>query len=292
MKSLDIFQRKILRGMLKLSQASPIPALHFLLGELPVEGMLHIRTLGIFHNIWNNPTSTIHSMLQYLLKMCDRNSTTWANHIQIICLKYGLPSPLSLIQTIAWPKEAWDTLVKTKIISWHEKSLRSQALNNSKMKYLNVQLHGLCGRSHPALQYILTTQDSKKLRVHLKLLTCDYIRYDSQACSLCNDSNDDIPDLTEHILVTCQATSSVRQRLFPELMNTVSRVQPTSSILLYNVSPSILTQFILDCTSINLPDSVRIPMHNPDITDIYRIARDWCFAAHSERVRLLKQSDR
>ena len=160
------------------------------------------------------------------------------------------------------------------------------------MKYLNVQLHGLCGRSHPALQYILTTQDSKKLRVHLKLLTCDYIRYDSQACSLCNDSNDDIPDITEHILVTCQATSSVRQRLFPELMNTVSRVQPTSSILLYNVSPSILTQFILDCTSINLPDSVRIPMHNPDITDIYRIARDWCFAAHSERVRLLKQSDR
>ena len=162
------------------------------------------------------------------------------------------------------------------------------------MKYLNVQLHGLSGRSHPVLHNILTTQDSKKLRLHLKFLTCDYIRYDSQACSLCNDAEDDISvcsDPTEHVLVRCRATSSVRQRLFPELMNTVSRVNPTSGILLYNVSPSILSQFILDCTSFNLPDSVRIPVHNHGLSDIYRISRDWCFAIHSERVRLLRQSD-
>ena len=115
MKSLEIFQLKILRGLLKLSKSSPIPALHFLLGELPVEAVLHIRTLGLFHNMWSNPTSTVFGMVEYLLKMCRDNSTTWANHLQILCLKYDLPPPLALLQTPAWPKSQWDTLVKTKV---------------------------------------------------------------------------------------------------------------------------------------------------------------------------------
>ena len=68
MKSLEIFQRKILRGLLKLSKSSPIPALHFLLGELPVEAVLHIRTLGLFHNMWSNPTSTVSGMVKYIMK--------------------------------------------------------------------------------------------------------------------------------------------------------------------------------------------------------------------------------
>merc|ERR1719206_1730991 len=75
-----------------------------------------------------------------------------------------------------------------------------------------------------------------------------------------------------------------------ELMNTVSKVQPTSGILAYNITPHLLTQFILDCTSPNLPDAIRIPMHNPDLPEIYRISRDWCFAMHSERLRLLRLS--
>ena len=294
MKSLQLFQRKVLRGILKLSQTSPIPAIHFLLGELPVEAMLHIRTLGIFHNIWMNPTSSVNPLLQYILKMCARNSTTWANHIQIICQKYDLPPPLSLMQVPAWSKQDWDTLVKTKITNWHERHLRGQASTNSKMIYLNVQLNGLSGRPHPALQHISTTQDSKKLRLHLKFLTCDYITNDrlsltqpsiSPICSLCTS-----PDSIEHALVSCISTSGVRSRLFPELMNTVSKVQPTSGILAYNITPHLLTQFILDCTSPNLPDAIRIPMHNPDLPEIYRISRDWCFAIHSERLRLLRLS--
>ena len=40
------------------------------------------------------------------------------------------------------------------------------------MKYLNVQLSGLTGAPHPALRNISTTQDVKKLRHHLKFLTC------------------------------------------------------------------------------------------------------------------------
>ena len=42
MKVISTFHNKVLRGFLKLSSSSPIPALHFLLGELPIEAVLQI----------------------------------------------------------------------------------------------------------------------------------------------------------------------------------------------------------------------------------------------------------
>ena len=108
MNSLRLFQNKVLRGFLKLSSSSPVPALHFLLGELPVEAMIHINTLTIFHNIWSNSQTTVCKLVEYILKMCKSNSTTWSNHLQLLCLKYSLPSPLTLLQTSPpWSKESW-----------------------------------------------------------------------------------------------------------------------------------------------------------------------------------------
>ena len=176
-----------------------------------------------------------------------------------------------------------------KIIAWHERSLRSLAVNNSKMKYLNIQLHGLSGRAHPTIHGILTTQDVKKLRLHMKFLTCDILTDEPSADTTCPLCHSPSPNPTEHALVSCQALSEVRSRIFPELLNTAAQVQPMSGILSYDIPPPIMTQFILDCTSLNLPDSVRIPAHNPRIFEIYRISRDWCFAIAGERARLLSQ---
>ena len=75
-KALEIFHRKILRGILKLSQASPIPALNFLLGKLPLEGVLHARTLGLVYNLWVNPQLSVHNIVAYILKMSKPSSTT------------------------------------------------------------------------------------------------------------------------------------------------------------------------------------------------------------------------
>ena len=174
-KSLSLFQNKVHRGFLKLSQSSPIPGLLFLLGELPVEASLHIETLTIFHTIWSNPNTTIHKMVKYILMMSSPESTTWCNHINILAQKYHLPCLLHLMETEApWSKTSWKVLVKTKITAFYEKELRNISLTNSKMQYLNVQLSGLSGRPHIALQGILTTQDTKKLRLHLKFLVGDY----------------------------------------------------------------------------------------------------------------------
>ena len=293
LKSLEIFQHKILRGFLKLSNSSPLPALFFLLGELPIEGTLHIRTLGLFHNICINPDTTVFTMVAYILKMCSSSSTTWSNHIQLLCKQYGLPSPLSVLMSAeAWSKEAWMDLVKTRVTVWHETRQRALALTNTKMTYLNVQLHGLSGRPHPVIQNIDRTQDAKKLRLHLKFLSGDYLTNErlaidqpgrSPACLLCGAAIDNI----EHVLVSCRATKDIRDRLLPDLLNTVAIVQPACQILDLPPAPHILAQFVVDCSSFNLPDKIRIPTHNPGISEIFRLSRDWCFGISSERFRLL-----
>ena len=229
--------------------------------------------------------------------MCTASSTTWSNHLRILCDKYFLPNPLALMQNgQVWTKEDWKCLIKTKVIIHYEKELRTQSLFNSKMKYLNVSLSGLSRQPHPPLLNIRTTQDVKKLRIHLKFLTGDYCTAERLAidqpsldphCKLCLANGITEKESIAHILTTCHATSEIRRRIYPDLLNTVLQVQPTSKIL-ENPSSEQLTQFILDCTSLNLNDSLRVPSHNPNHTEIFQVARDWCFAISNERMRLIR----
>ena len=158
------------------------------------------------------------------------------------------------------------------------------------MTLLNVELLGLSGRSHPALQNIFSTQGVRKLRAHLKFLSGDFFTAERAAkdqsglnpsCTLCGAETESVT----HIIAVCRALSGTRDRILPELMNTTARVQPLSRIL-EQPSPSELTQFILDCTSINLDESIRVPSHNKGTSDIFRVSRDLCFAITNERLRL------
>ena len=144
------------------------------------------------------------------------------------------------------------------------------------MCYLNVQLAGLSGQPHPILHNICTTQEVKMLQLHINFLTCDY------------QTNKNCP--TQYVLVACMTTAEVRRRLYPELLNTITDVQPECEILNTQppTPPSVLLRFISDCTSINLPESYRIPAHNQGAHKVYKISRDWCFAVHSERSHILK----
>ena len=155
------------------------------------------------------------------------------------------------------------------------------------------QVLGLSGHPHHALWNIKTTQDAKKLRVHLKFLTGDFLTAErlnrdnpnlSNICKLCHTA----VESTEHILLICSETVEVRHRILPELLNTIAKVDPTS-LLVQNTSSSQLTQFILDCTSFNLKEGYRISMQNPGISDIFKLSRDWCFAVGSTRSKQLKR---
>lgn len=292
MGPINIFYNKILRSFLKLSNSSPVPALYFLLGELPIEARLHMDFLSLFFNIWNNPGNTIHKVVQYLLKMADKSSLTWSAHLRILCLKYNLPDPLQLLQGAEiWQKSDWSLLVTNRVTVFHERSLRELAATNSKMQYLNVQVQGLSGTPHPALMNIYNMQEVKKLRLHIKFLSGDFLTAERQAldngtnpqCKLCLFPEETV----EHVLTQCRATADTHGRLLPELLNTVLQVQPNCAILSTPIQLQYLTQFLLDCTSLNLPATYRVPAHNPHVFHIFAVSRNWCYAISSARTRLL-----
>ena len=145
------------------------------------------------------------------------------------------------------------------------------------MRYFNIQLHGIAQRPHPVLHNILNVQEAKKLRLHLKFLTCDlFSMSDAYAtCKLCPCH----PNLSEeHVLISCVATKDIKDRLFPELMVSIAQAHPENKILSY-IPPPWIPKFVLDCTSFNLPVDMRVPAYNPFISEIYFVSRNWCFGA-------------
>ena len=183
--------------------------MYFLLGNLPVEGVLHLETLGLFYNLWSNPQLSVHETVLYILKMCKSSSTTWSNHRRLIGQQFGIPC-----QVLSNPQlppgmrlicEPCPNIIQ-------------------KCFFLNIDLHGLTGRPHPALLNIFCKQDVKKLRVHLKFLTCDV----SNSCMLSDRNNRCLLCFAkcsvEHVLVSCPANKSIRESLLPSLLNRVSDV--------------------------------------------------------------------
>ena len=187
--------------------------------------------------------------------------------------------------------------MKTKITVYHESALRRKALTNWKLGFLNIQATGLTGRHHPVLSGGFTTHDVSRLRPHIKMLSGDYSCYATLGierdqdphCRLCSSlSLSPAPsEDMEHILTRCRGTAEVRDKLIPEVLNTVAKHFPANKILEHH-DHHTMTQFILDCSSLNLSSSTRIDPNHPDIFHVIRVCRDMCYAIHAERIRKLK----
>lgn len=156
-KTATNFHHKVLRGILKLGPSSPIAPLYFLLGELPVEALIHLDTLMLFWSIWANPHTKIYQIVKYLLLISSSKSLTWSSHIRLLCNQYGLPDPLILISSNLWAKELWKSVTRTAVAIYHETKWRKKAATNSKLNFFNVKITGLVSRPHPVLSGVLTT---------------------------------------------------------------------------------------------------------------------------------------
>ena len=291
---LSSFQRKVIRGFLHLSDRSPIPSLFFLTGELPIVARLHRDIFSLFYNIWINPETKIFKITQYLLEDCPLNSHTWARHIKSLSAMYGMEDPAKLISQPPPSKSEFRNIVHTKITVYHEKKLRAAAITNSKMTYLNVSLKGLNGRPHPALSGIITTQSVKKSRAHIKMLTDDLYTYEkkskyqggSSQCMICSSENTE--DLV-HILTACKTYQDTRLRILLQMEIICLRAKSEINFKTIKCNQIILTQFILDCTSINLKN--RISEDDEICPIIFNLARDLCYnimKIRNQKIKMLK----
>ena len=297
MQPLVKFHHKILRAILKLSQYSPTAPLYFLLGEPPVEASLHLSVFSLFWNIWANPHTKVFNVIKYLLMMSSDSSVTWTAHVRILFRLYNLPDPLVLLNSSPWSKQRWKNHTEAAVLSHHEVVLRKKAATNIKLQYLNVQATGLTGRPHPMLSWILTTQDVVLSRPHIRMLAGDLLCYSFLAhdrgsdphCRLCQALSP-LPapaEDYEHLLTACKATADTRDSKLPGLYNIIAQYFEQHRLLTMP-SHSLLTQFIIDCTSLNLPADARVPPDHPGQPAITKQCSVVISAILKERTKQLK----
>ena len=286
---LTIFQRKALRGILSLSKTASIPAIHFLLGELPIEAQIHKDAFSLFFSVWRNPGSKIHEIVKYLLQNSQENSRTWSIHLKHLSKQYDIEDPLKCLLRDPPEKSQYKEYISTKICSYYETNLRMLAKTNSKMTYLNVSL---AGRPHPALAGLITSKDVQNARVHLKMLAGDYFTYSVRAkqsggspyCRCCSTtfSNEDI----FHIVVICEAYADIRKKLIPGYQDLCSKTKIPINFEAIANNENTLCQFILDPSSFNL--KFRVNLTDPTLCRFFKLSRDYCNAINKRRIEIIR----
>ena len=287
---LSIFQRKVLKGVLKVSKQASTAGIHFLTGELPIEAKLHRDVFSVFFSVWNNPAAKIYDIVKYLLSSSNDDSRTWAVYVRQISGQYGLEDPLSCLRRDPPTKSTFKADVDARIKAFYENELRRK----SEMKYFNISMHGLSGRHHPALSGLVTVQDVKKSRSHIKMLIEDYYTYQMKSehsggspnCRLCPDEK---PEDICHILTFCSSYNDIRTRILEEYSYLC--LQNSSNINFSELisDSEILCQFILDPSSFNLKN--RIHLNDPQLGSFFQISRDLCFSINERRIKLLKEKE-
>ena len=289
---ISLFHRKVLKSILHLSKSAPTPAIHFLLGELPMEGRIHRDMFSLFYGVWCNPQTKIHQIVKYLLQTSSDNSRTWVINLRHISRMYQLEDPLSCLGRSPPEKSSYKELITTKIASFHEREMKMKAENNDLMQYMNVSLSGLRGRHHPSLSQVITTGEVKQLRPHLKFLTGDYLTYERKynesgqgnpLCRICRVGNESI----SHILTTCSAYNIQRKKILKEIEEMCDLTLGNINLGEIKGDPNKLTQFILDPTSFNLQKRVNIS--DPIVPSLFKLSRNFCNYIHTERTRKLNE---
>ena len=251
-----------------------------------MEARIQRDVFSLFYNIWSNPQAKIYAIVKYLLEKSSNNSHTWSRHLANLTYMYDIEDPLVALSRTPPTKSEYSQYILTKITVYHEKQLRGKGAKNSKMNYLHVAIKGLNGRPHPALHDVKTTKDVQKMRPYIKMLSGDYYTYKMKAdnqggsphCRLCQKRsplNENEEDL-KHILTECSAYSEVRERIFQEMEEICEKSR--GGIIFANLlmNNNQLTQFLLDCSSINLA------------AKMFELSRDLCFSINKTRLERSK----
>ena len=164
------------------------------------------------------------------------------------------------------------------------------------MQFININLKGLNGRPHPCLRHIYTARDAVKARCHVKFLCCDVYTLEKKAkfqggdpkCRLCCSKDS---EKIVHIVSICEAYSELRMRILNEIKIACESSLPRFEIDDLLQDNFLKTQFILDCSSFNLP--LRINADSDLYVTVLKLSRDFCYGIsklRTEKLKFMQQS--
>ena len=275
--------KKILKQVLSLPTTVADPAVYILSGALPVEGIIHKRTLIFYGSICRLEESSVEKQLarrQLAVKGSDSHS--WYIEVRKILVKYDLPSCWDLLDSPI-KKERWRRLVNRKVNGYWSERIKQSAELYSSLKYLSTHEYWP-GRKHPLIQQVNGTRDIPRVSTRLKLVTGTYVTQSSRVafnqtsvdptCMLCKQE----PETIEHVLTECVALEQVRQPIMGDFAEVCLRFQSPDQV------KQNLVQLILDPSRL-LPANQKL-QHGVWL-DWNRQSKRLCQNLHLERYKRL-----
>ena len=296
---LDSHYKRKLESLMKLHQATPEAVVFFLAGALPATARLHLKQLSLFSMITRLPNNILHRIAMHRLTTAKDTSTSWFIRIRDLCLRYGLPHPISQLRN-PMSKLSAKSLFKSKVIDYHEIMLRESASSLSSLYYFKPNFMSLT-KPHPLWTSCCeNSYEVSKAIIEAKLISGRY-RTDRLArhfqgssngdCRMCDEA---VPGTIEHLLLQCPSLEPTRSKMFKSVTERHDFSALTKTIICDVFSSPVLTdkvQLLLDCSCLPVVISSR-QFGDQTQSELFKFARTWCFSVHAHREKLLKAQDK
>lgn len=279
-KTLELFQRSILRPLLDLPDRVAIPSLYILTGAMPMDAIIHQKALAFLHALvkTEGPTRDI-ILRQYAIK--GKTSKSWVIYVKELLQTYSLPTILELLQDFP-SKSHWKKQVKNAILEKITEDIEDEATTKSTLRYLNHKYSYNTG--HLAVTEVRSPREVRRAGIKLRLLTGTYTLQSSQLtfgkvttdqCLMCQSAGED----TKHFLLECAYLNDSRRPYLIQIDTLIPHVYMHRYTVFNN--NCLLVQLLLDpghpsiIQYIDLPKQYRIELET--------ISRNMCFKLHTVR---------
>ena len=289
--------KETIRNLQRLLHGTPTPVVCFLAGTLPGSAHVHLRQLSIFGMISRLSGNFLQRYALDLFQTGPPPFKSWFHRIYDLCDKYKLPSPLQLLEH-PLPKLQYKKLVRSKVISFWETSLRLEAAPLTSLEFFRPAFMSL-NSTHP----IWTTSGSSPAKVAMatiqaqmlsgryrtESLCSNWRKQTSGACLLSPACSLETEDL-HHILRWCTALTPTRDKLLNFTEKYCDNVPSIVSDLLHEfvtTSKSSFCHFIIDCSTIPAVITA-CQEHGPNILHhLFNVTRTWVYTLHKDRLKKL-----
>ena len=298
---LDQHMKVVIQRLQKLQHRTPHCVVMFLGGHLPGRALLHLKVFSVFGMITRLPGSFINLIAKSKLLTATPSSGSWFLQVRKLCILYGLPSPLSLLE-FPLSKHSYKSLVKSKVVDYWETLLRGEAakLQGSSLRYFKPQFMSLtkphllwrtCGSNPYEVHKAVTQARMLSGRYMTDKLSRHWTQNSLGLCSVPGCSGEDVGSL-EHFLLECPALNIARSHAVALCNQVATESRELSEVLQLllqgHSSNIIIVQFLLDCST--FPQVIRLTqIHGINfISRLFYVTRTWCYAIHRCRMTKLE----
>ena len=211
--------KETLEQLMRLHPRTPQCVVSFLSGCLPGTAILHQRMLSLFAMICDLKENVLHKHAQQVLVEAKTSSKSWFIIVRDICLQYGLPHPLTLLQS---PLTKEQLKTKKHILNYWEIKIRAEAVALPSLQYFHPNFMNLTV-THPVwtsagpspYQVAMSTVQATMIsgRYRTEELCSKWTPNSSGCCQAPSCLNSNEKEDIHHILAVCCSLGPTRVKL-------------------------------------------------------------------------------